>query len=292
MDTGYYSLGIEFHQLIKGHIQRQRTAVWVYRLRVKGVNYGSKEYGEIAIFVTAKLLYSEQQTSNATLSSSTRQTCVLPAIKFTIDNGIVSALSWADVRSLYEIFSRNCRVLLASKKRPPQDKIYPVEALVRQTSTDFYKWYTAESGAISQISALRFELLDIYWHTKGTFHVAWGDLPCFQILKQNIWDSFWSAFVLNGAPVHLKISVSHLLCDIPDCGTCVPTGRAIQIPPILQSSTTGLAPTLPDLPAARGHPVHPLIESPTMTQFQFVAPTTRTVRRSTRHRSNIYQLLN
>jgi hypothetical protein len=71
---------------------------------------------------------------------------VPPTVKFTVDNGIVSTLSLAITRSLYEIFSRSGRVLL-TEKNLAENKAYPVEVLIRRTSTDYYKWYTMESEA-------------------------------------------------------------------------------------------------------------------------------------------------
>lgn len=102
-------------------------------------------------------------------------------------------------------------------------QVHPVAALMRQTSTDFYKWYMAESEATTRVSLLRFELLDVHGKAKQIFLVDGGNLRHFQMLKQSIWDSFWSTLHTNGAPPLFEISVSHLLTNLPDCNTYVPT---------------------------------------------------------------------
>jgi hypothetical protein len=114
-------------------------------------------------------------------------------------------------------------VLLVLREDLARGQAYPVAALMRQTSTDFYKWYTAESEATTRVSLLRFELLDIHINAKQIFLVDGGNLRRFQTLKQSIWDSFWSTLYMNGAPPLFEISVSHLLTNIPDCNTSVPT---------------------------------------------------------------------
>jgi hypothetical protein len=156
------------------------------------------------------------------------QTCTLPKVRFTSNNRINSALSRADIGSLFDIFLRNARVLLIQRGDVARGQVYPVAELLRQTSTDFYKWYTLESRATTRKSLLRFELKDVNTNAKQTFLVDGGNMRCFQMLKQSIWDSFWSILYLNGAPPLFEISVSHLLTNLPDCSTSVPTSRDVQ----------------------------------------------------------------
>ena len=242
-------------------------------------------------------LRSEQPTSD---SPGTPVTYVPPAVQFTVDNGIVSTLSLADMRSLYEVFLRSSRVLL-TEENIAEDKVYPVEVLMQTTSTDYYKWYTIESGATTQISLLRFEISDLYWHKRETFVIAAGDLLHFQMLKQNIWDSFWSTFFLNGAPTPFKISVSHLCSGVPGYGTRILTRCSTQTTPFLRHSGYSTGRDVEPISVVADHqrPVHhecpcPIrdshrVKDPTVPHVQHIASTAS---RSARNRSNIYQLLN
>jgi hypothetical protein len=242
-------------------------------------------------------LCSEQRTSDA---PGTPVAYVPPTVKFTVDNGIVSTLSLANIRSLYEIFSRSGRVLLPEKNLA-EDKAYPVEVLMWRTSTDYYKWYTIESEATTQISLLRFEISDLHWHGRETFVIAAGDLLHFQILKQNIWDSFWSTFFWNGAPTPFKISVSHLFSGVPGYDTRILTRCSTQTTPFLHHSGSSAGRDVEPISVVADHqrPVHhecpcPVrdshpIRDPTVPHVQHIASAAC---RSARNRSNLYQLLN
>jgi hypothetical protein len=235
------------------------------------------------------LLY--QRPSDGHASSGTRQTCVPPAVNFTLDNAISSALSMADVRSLYDVFSRNGQVVIRPDKGVAQEKFYPVEALMRQTPTDFYKWYTAESSATRQITTLRFEL-DVRWHRKDTFLIPWGQLHYFRMLKQSIWDTFWIAFFLHGGPVPFMISVNHLVWNSAIHRTgylaapLIPHFRpAVDAEPVL--GTAGRQ-AIRVLPSQRGLALSTY--GPTLPKLKIVA--SRSCRSNRRHTSNIYGLLN
>lgn len=149
------------------------------------------------------------------------QTCRAPSVSFRTNNRISSTLFGPDLRSLFDIFSRNTRVLLVPSGDPARGKAYPIRALMKQTSTDFYKWYATESEPTTRISLLAFEVLDIRRNEKQSFVIEAGNLLYFQSLKQNIWDSFWSSLYLNGVPPSIQISVSHLLENVVDCSTRV-----------------------------------------------------------------------
>lgn len=146
-----------------------------------------------------------------------------PSVWFKINNQIDTALSLADLRSLVDIFSRHARVILFPNGNLAPGKVYPVGALMRQTSTDFYKWYTAESKTTTRIPVLGFKLLGLHRNVNQSFLVDAANLECFQMLKQNIWDSFWYTLYSNGAPPLFEISVSHLLANAPDCTTRLPS---------------------------------------------------------------------
>jgi hypothetical protein len=138
------------------------------------------------------------------------------SVTFTIENEIRSALSPTETELLFQIFSRNARLLVRSKESPTEGILYPVEALMRQTSTDFYKWYTVESKAAARISVLRFLLPDCHWYDGGAVLIPGWNLSYFRLLKQTIWDSFWLRFSLNCAPTLFRIFVSHLPGNVLD----------------------------------------------------------------------------
>jgi hypothetical protein len=197
----------------------------------------------------------------------------------------------ADVRSLYDVFSRNGQVVIRPDKGVAQEKFYPVEALMRQTPTDFYKWYTAESSATRQITTLRFEL-DVRWHRKDTFLIPWGQLHYFRMLKQSIWDTFWIAFFLHGGPVPFMISVNHLVWNSAIHRTgylaapLIPHFRpAVDAEPVL--GTAGRQ-AIRVLPSQRGLALSTY--GPTLPKLKIVA--SRSCRSNRRHTSNIYGLLN
>jgi hypothetical protein len=191
------------------------------------------------------------------------QNCTPPRVIFTSNNCISSALSKADIGSLFDIFSRNARLLLMPRGDLARGHVHPVAALMCRTSTDFYKWYTAESKATTGISLLKFVLLDIHTNAKQTFFVDGGNLRCFQMLKQSFWDSFWSTLYLNGAPPLFEISISHIVTYVPNYSTCIPTTSGVQA---RSSTNTGIR--LGPLP-----------------RLQFVENTTR-------KKSDIYYVLN
>jgi hypothetical protein len=132
-----------------------------------------------------------------------------PAITFTTDNGFKTALSQADINLFFRIFSKNAQVLLRSKPTPTQGRIYPVEALMTQTSADFYKWYTAASETDTGASVTKFHLMDAAWYSEGTFLVPGGDLQYFQLLKQIIWNSFWLTLSSNKTSTPFHVLGSH-----------------------------------------------------------------------------------
>jgi hypothetical protein len=128
-----------------------------------------------------------------------------PAVTFTIDNRIQSALHTATVESLFEIFSRNCRVLI-QKKAPMPDKLYHIDVIIWQHFPDFYKWYTAETRTATA-STLNFELFDAKGRLEKAIPIPVG-VVYFQMLKQCIWDSFWvAASKLNSTQGLFKVLI-------------------------------------------------------------------------------------
>jgi hypothetical protein len=128
------------------------------------------------------------------------------AVKFTADNRFESPLLSVDVRSLFEIFTSHAQLLLRSKEPLPRDIFYPVGMLVWQNSLDFQKWYMAVSGT-ADVPFFRFELLDVHWQPEKAFLVPRDNPHYFLALKQYVWDLFWIASHLNGAPAAFKILI-------------------------------------------------------------------------------------
>ena len=134
-----------------------------------------------------------------------RSTYQPPAVTFTIDNRIQSALHAAKIESLFEIFSRNCRVLIP-KKAPMPDTVHHIDVIIWQHPPDFYKWYTAETRTAT-VSTLKFELFDAKGRLKQAISIPVGDVY-FQMLKQCIWDSFWvAASKLNSTQGPFKVLI-------------------------------------------------------------------------------------
>jgi hypothetical protein len=70
-------------------------------------------------------------------------------------------------------FLQFARILRRSKGA--SDISYPVEHLILQNSTDFYRWYTDKLGVRFQVPVLQFELLDAQWRKATAFLVAPGN---------------------------------------------------------------------------------------------------------------------
>jgi len=157
-----------------------------------------------------------------------------PSVTFTIETKIKYTLCPTEVKHLFRIFSRNTRLLLKSKQSLDAGILYSVEALMTQTSTDFYKWYTVESKAATKISVLRFKLLDCDWYAGETILVSGGNLCQFQLLKQLIWDYFWLTFSWECAPFLFHVYVSHL----PDNVIAFETMAVISAQPHMENPTT------------------------------------------------------
>jgi hypothetical protein len=130
-----------------------------------------------------------------------------PPVEFTIDNCVISNLPPNDTQPLFEVFLRYAQLLLLPDKTPTRDTIYQVNYLMWQKSLDFYKWYTAVSGT-ADVQVLRFELVDVRWQPETVFLVPRGNLNHFRALKQYIWNFFWVASQVNGAPAIFKILIS------------------------------------------------------------------------------------
>ena len=218
------------------------------------------------------------------------QMCSPPAVRFTINNGIERVPSLADVKSLFDIFSRNTRVRLVSEETLAPDKVYLVDALMRQTSTDFYKWYTKESEATTKISVLVFSLLSAYRNIGETFVVCGRDLHRFQMLKQRLWDSFWLAFYLNGTPIPVEITVSHQIDATPNLTHISITGGARTTSAMLATSPITTDAGLLSVDA--GLQVTPYCEPGESETEPHVQIITRQSMGTVRQRSDVYQLLN
>jgi hypothetical protein len=189
---------------------------------------------------------------------------------------------------LYEVFSRHGQIVIQPDQHTVQTKCYPVEALMRQTATDFYKWYTAEVTT-RHLWALQFEVFDAPWPRKDAFLVSSGQLHYFQMLKQSIWDSFWTAFYLHGGPTPFRISIHHLVCK----------GAMHEVDSIPAIAVPRTPYSWPDSDTADRHAVRVLLpqgryEVPpyklALSKLKFVPNSLRRLGR--RHRSNIYQRLN
>jgi hypothetical protein len=166
-----------------------------------------------------------------------------PAVTFTIENGIKTSLSPTEIELFFRIFLANTRLLLRSRQTPDKVVLYAMEALMTQTSTDFYKWYTVESQAAAKVSVLAFTLLDSQW-CDGAILVPGGNLRDFRLLKQAIWDSFWLTFSLKSPPTPFHVYASHLPDKVLAYGAVSPapeTTASTRIVASAISNTSGVS---------------------------------------------------
>ena len=106
------------------------------------------------------------------------------------------------------MFTRDAIVLLRQREgNSTRSQSHFAAALIWKTLPGFYKWYARETGT-TDVLVLRFELLDVCWPVEKAFFFPKGDLKCFQTLKQHIWDFFWVASDLNGAPATFRIRIT------------------------------------------------------------------------------------
>jgi hypothetical protein len=134
-----------------------------------------------------------------------------PALRFLTDNNIDGALPWTEMKPYIEKFSRNGHVFLRPKKTPTENKVYPVDVIMWPQSRDFHRWYMTETGT-TEVSTLRFEILDAKLNLENMFCISGGDAHLFPTLRQYIWDFFWVASSLNNASTFKVVvrAVHHL----------------------------------------------------------------------------------
>jgi hypothetical protein len=82
-----------------------------------------------------------------------------------------------------------------------------------QSLQKFCKWYSneerRENGERLTTTVMKFELLDVHWQPENVFLIPKkNNLDQFRALKQCIWDLFWVASNLNGAPATFRILVT------------------------------------------------------------------------------------
>jgi hypothetical protein len=71
----------------------------------------------------------------------------------------------------------------------------------------FYKWYS-EAGGPHEPVPLRFELKDVDWQSERSFIVPPGEDHHFKVLKQYIWDLFWTSSNIKGGPILFRVSIN------------------------------------------------------------------------------------
>ena len=134
-----------------------------------------------------------------------------------------STLSLADMRLLRDTFSRNARVLLGYNDR---ERIHGVEALMGKNSADFFAWYMEEAHPIITTPVLILELLNNQGQPLKIFRIYRDNLISFQLLKQRIWDTFWTLFS-NDESDTLSIFVSVPDSSNRSTGGIIPIQAAI-----------------------------------------------------------------
>lgn len=119
------------------------------------------------------------------------------------DSGVKSALPLPDVRSLWDIFFRNVRVIIECTNR---DMIYDVNVLMRTSSPIFFSWYEEEAVLPVAATALTLKLVNIDGQALQVFRIFRWNLTYFLLIKQHIWDIFWASS--NFGSDYLRIYVT------------------------------------------------------------------------------------
>ncbi|PMD60269.1 uncharacterized protein K444DRAFT_612844 [Hyaloscypha bicolor E] len=117
-----------------------------------------------------------------------------PALTFTID-GLQGELPWSTMRPFVEVFTRNGDVLLQSRTLIGY-KVYPMEFIMWPKLRDFHRWYMTETGT-TDVLHLRIEMYNAESKLENIFVISRDNAHHLPVLRQYIWDFFWTASSLN-----------------------------------------------------------------------------------------------
>jgi hypothetical protein len=115
---------------------------------------------------------------------------------------------------------------------PPEPRFYHIRTIMLSGLEKFFKWYSQISSSQGQ-PLLRFELVDLTCKSEKGFIISEYDPNSFRLLKQYIWDSFWSesrtrgrlqVFTIRIEPYQLGFNaVSHRKDPSPATPTSLPS---------------------------------------------------------------------
>ncbi len=133
-----------------------------------------------------------------------------PPVFFTLDNRAESPLQTSEVQPFVECFVQNTTVLLPVPTYDKEGSAHPVNVIMWQNLSDFYKWY-ADIARVNDVGALMFELLDVHWQEEKSFVVPEGSVDYFRTIKQYIWHLYWLAMEINKKPLSFRILITPFL---------------------------------------------------------------------------------
>lgn len=116
-----------------------------------------------------------------------------PRVAFTSDHYTISDLPSIDLERYMSKFNQTVKIITGTKKK---QRIWPITMITSKTIQSFYAWHTKRTRDARE-QTIAFTLMDVFWQMGPELVMPEGDSNAFRILKQSIWDFFWTAHRLN-----------------------------------------------------------------------------------------------
>lgn len=123
-----------------------------------------------------------------------------PPVSFTGSNHMNSELPPAQLKCLTSTFDKIARISIETPKSPDKRaslRFFPIRAIMSCELRLFFKWYSHTSSSDGQC-LLRFELVDVTCQSEKGFIISENQPDSFRLLKQYIWDMFWTESHIRG----------------------------------------------------------------------------------------------
>jgi hypothetical protein len=133
-----------------------------------------------------------------------------PPVTFTADDRTESHLPAAQVKSLMAIFNKIARVSIRTsvllKDPTGPTRFFPIGAIMWQKLSTFCKWYS-QASSIPDHCLFTFELLNVTLRKEKGFIISENQPDAYRLLKQYIWDMFFTELHFRGTLDAFTVSI-------------------------------------------------------------------------------------
>jgi hypothetical protein len=133
-----------------------------------------------------------------------------PPVTFTDDDRTKSHLPDAQVKPLMAIFNKIARVSIRTsvllKEPTGPTRLFPIGAIMWQKLSTFCKWYS-QASSIPDHCLLTFELVDVTLRKEKRFIISENYPDAYRLLKQYIWDMFFTELHFRGTLDAFTVSI-------------------------------------------------------------------------------------